>query len=147
MRPLYLCLLAEACCNAGRIDEGLGALEEAFDGLNGRGSPAMYRLRGELLLRESDTRDAEAQRCFERAIEVARATSAKLPELRATTSLARLLADQGRCDEARGLLADIYGWFSEGFDTRDLTKAKALLDSFDRKTLSVPRLAKRQKKV
>ena len=71
---------------------------------------------------------AEAERCFRRAIEIARRQSAKSWELRATTNLARLLAKQGRRDEARAMLADIYNWFTEGFDTADLKDAKALLD-------------------
>jgi predicted ATPase len=71
---------------------------------------------------------AEAQRCFERAIEIARSQSAKSLELRATMSLARLLCDTGRRDEARTMLADIYNWFTEGFDTADLKDAKALLE-------------------
>ena len=65
---------------------------------------------------------------FRTAIEIARRQSARSPELRATTSLARLLAKQGKRDEARAMLADIYGWFTEGFDTVDLREAKALLD-------------------
>ena len=71
---------------------------------------------------------AEAQGCFDRAMEVAREQSAKSYELRATMSLARLLAKQGRRDEARTMLAAIYNWFTEGFDTADLKDAKALLD-------------------
>ena len=74
-----------------------------------------------------DSKAAQAQKCFERAIEVARKQSAKSFELRATMSLARLLASQGRRDEARMMLADIYNWFTEGFDTPDLKDAKALL--------------------
>jgi len=81
-----------------------------------------------LLLRQDDSNTAEAQSSFERAIEIARKQSAKSPELRATTSLARLLASQGRRDEARAMLAEIYNWFTEGFDTADLKDAKALLD-------------------
>jgi predicted ATPase len=71
---------------------------------------------------------AEAQSCYERAIEIARGQSARSLELRATTSLARLLAKQRRRDEARAMLAEIYNWFTEGFDTADLKDAKALLD-------------------
>ena len=74
---------------------------------------------------------AEAQGCFELAIRLARAQNAKSWELRATTSLARLLARQSRCDEARAMLADIYNWFTEGFDTADLKEAKALLDQLN----------------
>ena len=72
---------------------------------------------------------ADAQNCFQRAIEVARKQSAKSWELRATTSLARLLDRQGKRDEARAMLAEIYGWFTEGFDTADLKDAKTLLDA------------------
>jgi predicted ATPase len=72
----------------------------------------------------------EAQSCFRRAIEIARKQSAESWELRATISLARLLAKQGRRDEARAMLAEIYNWFTEGFDTADLKDAKALLDEF-----------------
>jgi len=88
----------------------------------------IYRLKGELLRRTGDSNAAEAQNCFERAIEIARNQSAKSLELRATMSLARLLAKQGKCDEARTLLAEIYNWFTEGFGTADLKDAKALLD-------------------
>ena len=77
----------------------------------------MHRLKGELLLSQDHSKAAEAQGCFERAIEIARNQRAKSLELRATTSLARLLARQGKRDEARTMLAEIYGWFTEGFDT------------------------------
>ena len=88
----------------------------------------MHRLKGELLLKQDDSNTAEAQGSFQRAIEIARRQSAKSWELRATTSLARLLAQQGRRDEAHTMLDEIYGWFTEGFDTADLRDAKALLD-------------------
>ena len=71
---------------------------------------------------------AEAEKCFRKAIEIARGQSAKWWKLRATTSLAQLLSKQGRRDEARAMLAEIYNWFTEGFDTADLKDAKALLD-------------------
>jgi predicted ATPase len=80
-----------------------------------------------LLLTQDAANATEAERCFDMAIEVARRQSAKSLELRATTSLARLLAKQGKRDEARTMLASIYGWFTEGFDTADLKDAKALL--------------------
>jgi predicted ATPase len=83
---------------------------------------------GELLMRQKDSNAVEAQRCFERAIEVAQKQSAKSLELRATMSLSRLLASQDRLDEARRILAGIYNWFTEGFDTADLKDAKALLE-------------------
>jgi class 3 adenylate cyclase/predicted ATPase len=131
-RPIYLCLLAEACREAGRLDDGLSALTEALaaEGEHEeRGSDAeIHRLKGELLLKQDDSNAAEAQSCFQRAIEIARQQSAKSLELRATTSLAPLLAKQGHREEARTMLAEVYGWFTEGFDTADLKDAKALLD-------------------
>jgi predicted ATPase len=88
----------------------------------------LYRLKGELLLMQNGSNTAEAQICFEQAIEEARKQSAKSFELRATMSLARLLASQGKRDATRAMLAEIYDWFTEGFDTADLKDAKALLD-------------------
>jgi predicted ATPase len=90
------------------------------------------RIRGELLLQQ-DTQvasisQADAESCFRQAIEIARDQQAKLWELRATVSLARLFAAQGRRDQARVILAEIYNWFTEGFDTADLKNAKSLLD-------------------
>ena len=86
----------------------------------------IHRTRGEILL----ARDrAAAERCFEQALSVARQQSAKSWELRAAISLARLWCDQGQHDKVKGLLAPIYDWFTEGFDTPDLKAAKALLDS------------------
>ena len=92
------------------------------------GSPWLHHVKGKLLLVQNPSVGAEAERCFRTAIEIARRQSARSPELRATTSLARLLAKQGRRDEARSILTEIYGWFTEGFDTADLKDAKALLD-------------------
>jgi predicted ATPase len=134
-RPYFLCLLAEACRETGRLDDGLSALMEALAAADEHEirhyEAEMHRLKGELLLKQDDSNTAEAQNCFERAIEIARKQSAKSLELRATTSLARLLAKQGKCDQAHALLAEIYGWFTEGFDTADLKEAKALLDEPD----------------
>ncbi len=131
-RPHWLSLLAEACVESGRLNDGLSVLAEAQAFANEnewrRYDAEIYRLKGELLLKQDGSYAAEAQSCFQRAIEIARNQSAKSWELRATTSLARLLAKQGRRDEARAMLADIYGWFTEGFDTADLIDAKALLD-------------------
>jgi predicted ATPase len=87
----------------------------------------LYRLKGELLFESGGS--SEAETCFRRSIEVARRQSAKSLELRATTSLARLLDQQRRRDEARRMLGESYGWFTEGFDTADLKDAKALLDT------------------
>ncbi len=87
-----------------------------------------HRLKGKLLLQQNCSNSAEAQSCFERAIAIARGQSAKSFELRATMSFARLHASQGRRNEARMMLADIYNWFTEGFDTADLRDAKVLLE-------------------
>jgi predicted ATPase len=133
-RPYVLTLLAEACGETGRLDDGLDALTEALAAAeqheNRHPEAEIHRLKGELLLKQNNTNVAEAQSCFKRAIEIARRQSAKSFELRATMSLARLLASQGDRDEARTMLAEIYGWFTEGFDTADLKDAKALLDEF-----------------
>jgi predicted ATPase len=152
-QPNSLCMLAEAFLEAGRFDEGLSAVTEALaaaDKTEERFYEAeTHRLKGELLLRRQAERSgaeqpslrnesgidhsnvAEARSCFERAIEIARKQSAKSWELRATTGLARLLACQGRRDEARTMLTDIHNWFTEGFGTADLKDAKALLDELD----------------
>jgi predicted ATPase len=87
----------------------------------------LYRLKGELLLARA-TETGEVEAWFRKAIEIARGQEAKSWELRATTSLARLLSRQGHRDEARVMLAEIYGWFTEGFNTADLKDAKSLLD-------------------
>jgi predicted ATPase len=128
-------MLAQAFTEAGRFDDGLSALTEA-QATADEGEIHFYeaethRLRGELLLKQRDSNAADSQRCFERAIELARQQSAKSWELRASVSLSRLLASQGRRDEARTMLAEIYGWFTEGFDTADLKDAKALLNRLD----------------
>jgi class 3 adenylate cyclase/predicted ATPase len=134
-RPCFLSMLAQAFTEAGRFDDGLSALTEA-QATADEGEIHFYeaethRLRGELLLKQRDSNAADSQRCFERAIELARQQSAKSWELRASVSLSRLLASQGRRDEARTMLAEIYGWFTEGFDTADLKDAKALLNRLD----------------
>ncbi len=131
----YLALLAEACGRAGRIEEGLRAVDEALATVQKNGEcwweAEIVRLRGELLLRESSSNAAEAQSRFELAIEIARKQGAKSLELRATMSLARLLREGGCCHQARALLAEIYNWFTEGFDTADLKDAKALLEELN----------------
>ena len=134
-RSHFLCLLAEACMETSRLADGLGALTEALaiaDEHEIRFYEAeTHRLKGELLLRQDDSNAAETQSCFQRAIDIARKQSAKSLELRATTSLARLLSKQSRRDEARAMLAEIYGWFTEGLDTADLKEAKRLLDQLN----------------
>jgi predicted ATPase len=130
-QPDFLAMLAEAYGAAGQPDEGLTALAEGLDLASRTGyavsEPALYRLKGELLLMRGASNALQAESCFQRAIEIAREQSAKSWELRATTSLARLLGKQGRRDEARSMLAEIYNWFTEGFDTADLKDAKVLL--------------------
>jgi predicted ATPase len=131
-RPYFLTLLAEAGRETGRLDDGLRALREALaaadEHKNRQYEAETHRLRGELLLKQDDSNVLEAESCFQRAIEMARKQSAKSLELRATMSLARLLAKQGHRDDARTMLAKIYNWFTEGFDTADLKDAKALLE-------------------
>ena len=128
--PGTLCTLAEAEGKAGRPEQGLTSLAEALalvEKTDERHWEAeLNRVKGELLLLQGD--EAEAEASFHKAIEVARRQQAKLWELRAATALARLWQKQGRVDEARELLAEIYDWFTEGFDTPDLKEAKALLE-------------------
>jgi adenylate cyclase len=122
--------LAEAQANAGQPEDDLSTVAEALafvEETDERYCEAeLYRLQAELPLMQGD--EAEAEASLHKAIDVARRQQAKSWELRATTSLARLWQEQGRVDEARLLLAEIYVWFTEGFDTRDLQEAKALLE-------------------
>jgi class 3 adenylate cyclase/tetratricopeptide (TPR) repeat protein len=115
---------------AGRPDEAFATLIPALEWSEQRGVEVdlapMHHLKGRIL--EGKSNSKEAENSFRTAIEIARRQSAKSLELGATTSLARLLAKQDRRDEARAMLADIYGWFTEGFDTADLKDAKALLE-------------------
>jgi predicted ATPase len=90
--------------------------------------PELYRLKGELLLRQNPDNQAEAETCFQQAIAIAQSQQAKSLELRAMMSLSRLWHQQGKRQEAHDLFAPVYGWFTEGFDTADLKDAKALLD-------------------
>jgi predicted ATPase/class 3 adenylate cyclase len=132
-RAYYLALLAEGYGKAGRTMEGLHVLTEALavmDSIEEHYYEAeLCRLKGALLLMHSAEQDAEAEACFQQALAVARRQQAKSLELRAAMSLARLWQQQGKRDEARALLAPIYGWFTEGFDTADLQEAKVLLDA------------------
>ena len=91
----------------------------------------IHRLKGELLLQQNSDNQAEAETCFHHALEIARNQQAKSFELRAATSLARLWQQQGKRQEAHDLLAPVYGWFTEGFDTADLKDAKALLHELE----------------
>jgi predicted ATPase len=131
-RPLHLSHLARAYAKVGQFDDAWRCIGEAMTAVEAtkeRWCEAdIHRIAGNvaLLSPERDVRKAEAY--FERALSVARAQQAKSWELRAAMSLARLWRDQGKVSEARELLAPVYGWFTEGFDTRDLKEAKALLD-------------------
>jgi DNA-binding winged helix-turn-helix (wHTH) protein/predicted ATPase len=131
-RPFCLVILAEAAGHIGQAAEGLRLLAEALTAFEASGRGDMlaeaYRLQGELLLRQAGTDAAQAEACFHQALAIARRQQAKSWELRAAMSLSRLWLRQGRCTDAHQLLAPIYGWFTEGFDTADLQEAKALLD-------------------
>jgi predicted negative regulator of RcsB-dependent stress response len=126
-RVFCLCVLAELYGSADLVEQGLSVLASISEE-NRRTfyAPEIPRLEGELFLRCPDSSAAEGR--FRQAIELSRTRAEKSLELRASMSLARLLASQGRRDEARSTLAPIYGWFTEGFGTADLRAAKALLD-------------------
>jgi predicted ATPase len=127
-RPQHLALLAEILSLVGRVAEGLQALEEArvlTEATGERFAEAeICRLRGEFLRQEGPAGAADAETCFREALAVARQQQAKSLELRAATSWAHLLHDQGRAEEGRGVLAEVYGWFTEGWDTPDLRRAR-----------------------
>src|SRR5262249_8990787 len=130
-RPVYLTMLAEAYENVRQPAAGLTVLAEVLTRVDTTGErwweAELYRLRGELLLALSAESHPEAETCFQRALDVARRQQATSVELRATRGLARLWQRQGKHAVARELLAPIYGWFTEGFNTADLQEAKALL--------------------
>jgi predicted ATPase/class 3 adenylate cyclase len=130
--PYFLGMLAEAHGNEARAAEALCLLDKALAKMEQTDErwweAELRRLQGDMLLRLPDPDRTGANACFQRAIGVARKQDAKLWELRAASSLARLWAEQGKRAEARNLLAPIYGWFTEGFGTRDLMDAKGLLD-------------------
>ncbi|SIO66897.1 SAM domain (Sterile alpha motif) [Bradyrhizobium erythrophlei] len=128
--PYHLGVAADVCWRAGQADEALNltlnALARAENTAAHWFEAELHRLRGELLIANSDRK--EGTRCLLRALRVAREQNAKMWELRASTCLARLWRDQGKRNAASELLAPVYGWFTEGFDTIDLKEAKALLD-------------------
>lgn len=140
-RPYFLGLFAEALGKAGQAEEGLSVSEEALAAARDTNEiyyeAEIHRIRGELIMikaegavRTSTARDAEA--CFDQAIAVARQQQAKSLELRASMSLARLYLAEGERAKAQQLVVDIYGWFTEGFDTADMKDARALLDALER---------------
>ena len=130
-RTYFLALLAETQAQVGQVPAGLHTLTDGFRIVNDTGERVheaeLHRLRGELLRPQADERVA-AEACFQRAAAVARCQQAKSWELRAATSLARLWQTQAKRQDAYDLLAPVYGWFTEGFDTVDLIDAKTLLD-------------------
>jgi len=147
-RPIWLGAMAEVCGAVGQVEEGLTLLTEALKLVDQTGERCyegeLYRLKGEVVLQSSvrspvsenpspqsltpnTHAEAEAEVCFLKAIDIAQKQQAKSWELRTATSLARLWQHQGKKAEAHKLLADVYNWFTEGFDTKDLQEAKALL--------------------
>jgi len=126
-------LLADVSDRLGHPEDGLQALTEAHTLVEQHEErfweAEVYRLRGVLLLRQTGTPQAEAEAWLQRALDVARRQEAKALELRAAMSLSRLWQQQGKQAEARALLASVYDWFTEGFDTADLQEARALLDA------------------
>jgi predicted ATPase len=133
-RTYFLALLAEALGKEGQIEKGLGVLAEALAQMHATGEglhgAELHRLQGEFLLRREavEVTSCEAEACFRQALTIAQRQQAKSLELRAAMSLTRLYQQQERPAEARPMLAECYGWFTEGFDTPDLQEAKVLLD-------------------
>jgi predicted ATPase len=130
--PLTLSYLARAYTTIDQFDDAWCSIDEAMTAVETTKErwwePEINRWAGEIALKSPERDGAKAQAYFERALAVARAQQAKSWELRAAMSMARLWRDQGKRDEARELLAPVYGWFTEGFDTLDLREAKALLE-------------------
>jgi predicted ATPase len=136
-RPWFFCYLADACGTAGRFEEALAAVAEAIAIAERTGErhneAELHRLKGELILRASGVEaepavQTEAEECFRKSIKIARQQEARLFELKAVISLTRLWKQQGKKAEGRQMLAEIYGWFSEGFETQDLIDAKELIE-------------------
>jgi predicted ATPase len=132
-RPFFLSLLAETYGEEGEAEAGLSMLTEALAIVHNVGQHfyevELYRLKGELLSQKADM-ESKAEACFRQALDIAGRQQAKSLELRAALSLSRLWQRQGKRAQARQLLAEVYGWFTEGFDTADLQEAKALLETF-----------------
>ena len=130
--PLHLSYLARAYAELGQFDDAWRCIGEAMTAVETTKESwceaEIHRIAGEIALMSPEPDAAKAEAYFERALAVARQQQAKSWELRAAMSMARLWRDQGKRDEARELLAPVYGWFTEGFDTLDLKEAKALLD-------------------
>jgi predicted ATPase len=136
-RTYWLALLAEAHGKVGEAEQGLAVLVEARAQVEKTGErfyeAELYRLKGTLTLQSkiqgpTSIVEAKAEECFWKAIEIAQKQQAKSLELRASTSLAHLWQQQGKTTEALRMLSEVYGWFTEGFDTKELQEAKALLE-------------------
>jgi len=131
-RPYFLSLLADAYGEAVQVEEGLTVLVEALALVESTGErnweAELHRRKGELLLMKQGQKVGEAEECFRKALDTARRQQAKSLELRAAMSLSRLWRQEGKGKDARELLAPLYGWFTEGFDTADLKEAKALVE-------------------
>jgi predicted ATPase len=131
--PLWFPYLSKAYAELGQFDDAWRCIGEAMTAVETTKErwweAAVHRTAGEIALLSHEPDAAKAQAYFERALSIARQQQAKSWELRASTSLARLWRDQGKVQQARELLAPVYGWFTEGFDTRDLKEAKALLEA------------------
>jgi predicted ATPase len=130
--PLHLSFLMRAFATLGQFDDSWRCIGEAMTAVETTGErwaeADINRIAGEIALKSPEPDAVKAEAYFERALAVARQQQAKSWELRAAISMARLWRDQGKRDEARDLLAPVYGWFTEGFDTLDLKEARALLD-------------------
>jgi predicted ATPase len=130
--PLWLSSLTRAYAELGQFDAARRCIGEAMRAIEATKEKwceaEIYRIAGEIALLSPEPDAVKAEAYFERALAIARAQQAKSFELRAAMTMAQLLRNQGKRDEAYGLLAPIYGWFTEGFDTLDLKEAKALLD-------------------
>jgi predicted ATPase len=133
LRPYYLALLAAVYGDIGQPSTGQAMLDEAWALVDKNGerwyAAELHRLQGALLLQQGTPSGHQAEQCFRQALHIARNQQARTFALRAATSLSRLWQQQGKKAEARQLLAEIYGWFTEGFDTADLQEAKALLEA------------------
>jgi predicted ATPase len=132
-RPYFLTLLTESHVRGGQVEEGLQILAEGLALVDTTGErwyeAELHRLKGELLLQQAIPDASQAETCFQQALDIVRRQQAKSLELRAATSLARLWQSQGKRQDAYDLLAPVYGWFTEGFDTADLQEAESLLDA------------------
>jgi predicted ATPase len=132
-QSLFLGMFADACVHTGQTEAGLHALDEAFAHVATTGErryeAELHRLQGELLDRHMPGQEEAVETCYQQALTLSQGQGARWLELRAAMSLARLWQQQGKQAEARALLAPVYAWFTEGFDTADLQEARALLEA------------------